>query len=109
MNEEHHILVNTVAKSQGISEVRLRQLHFAAEKALDTTNTLVLTSRDGIAVSVLTPFGIKAVVAVATDLKTGWFLQLVSQEGKPVLMTIGRKFCLTGYDEVNKQTASKFF
>lgn len=109
MNEEHLISISIVAKSQGVSEIRLRQLHYSAEQALDTTRTVVLNSKDGVAVSVLTPVGIEAVVSVATDMKTGWFVQLVSQKDKPVLMTIGRKYCMSGYDEVNKQTASKMF
>ena len=108
MNEEHLISVGIVAKSQGAPEIRLRQLHQAAEKALDLKNTVMLTTKD-MTVSVLTPVGIEAVVTIATDVKTGWFVQLVAQKDKPELMTIGRKYCTSGYDPINSQIATKMW
>jgi len=103
-----------VAKSQGVSEIRLRQLLQAADQAIENKEPTTSPQRD-IAVSVMQPRYVApdlskvshALVSVATDMKTGWFVQLVSQEEKPLLLTIGRKFCISGYDEVNRQIATK--
>lgn len=108
MNDEHYISIGIVAKSQGASEIRLRQLHHAAEKALDLKSTVMLSTKD-MTLSVLTPVGIEAVVTIATDVQTGWFVQLVAQKDKPVLMTIGKKYCLSGFDPVNSQIATKMW
>jgi hypothetical protein len=115
MNEEHLISIGIVAKSQGAPEIRLRQLYQAAEAALTTPSQ---TTRPGdISVSILQSTSVTpdlsgtnvANVAVATDMKTGWFVQLVSKKDTPMLLTIGRKFCVSGYDAVNRHTATKMF
>jgi hypothetical protein len=111
MNEEHLISVGIVAKSHGASEIRLRQLHYSAEQALlnlDLADVAKLTTSDT-TVSLLKPVGIEALVGIATDVKTGWFVQLVSQKDKPMLMTIGRKYCMSGYDGVNQMIATKMW
>jgi hypothetical protein len=107
MNDEHLISIGIVAKSQGASEIRLRQLHQAADMAL--TNTTQVITSPGINVSLLAAVGIEAKVSVATDVKNGWFVQLVEQKDKPVLMTIGRKYCMSGFDPVNSQIATKMW
>jgi hypothetical protein len=103
---EHNQIIDTVANTTGAPMVRLRQLHHEASKALENV-TQIVSGRD-ISVSLLTPVTIpNAKVAVATDMKTGWFVQLVDQEKKPRLLTIGKKYCMTGYDEVNQTTATQ--
>jgi len=107
MTEEHLISIGIVAKSQGASEIRLRQLHQAADMAFNNT-AQVITTPD-INVSLLAAVGIEAKVSIATDVKNGWFVQLVAQKDKPVLMTVGRKYCMSGYDPINSQIATKMW
>ena len=102
---EHNQIIDIVSNTHGAPMVRLRQLHHEASKALEAV-TQVIHSKD-ISVSLLTPVSVQANVAVATCLKTGWFVQLVDQDKRPRLLTIGKKFCITGYDEVNQTTATQ--
>lgn len=102
---EHNQIIDIVSNTHGAPMVRLRQLHHEASKALEAV-TQVIHGKD-ISVSLLTPVSVKANVAVATCLKTGWFVQIVDQEKRPRLLTIGKKFCITGYDEVNQTTATQ--
>jgi len=103
---EHNQIIDIVSNTNGAPMVRLRQLHHEASKALDNV-TQVIQGKD-ISVSLLTPVNVpNAKVAVATDMKSGWFVQLVDQEKRPRLLTIGKKFCLSGYDEVNQTTATQ--
>ena len=105
-SQEHIQIIDIVSHNNGAPIIRLRQLHHEASKALECEGRVLVHSKD-ISVSLLTPANIKANVAVVTCLKTGWFVQLVDQEKRPRLLTIGKKFCITGYDEVNQTTATQ--
>jgi hypothetical protein len=102
---EHNQIIDIVSNTHGAPMIRLRQLHHEASKALEAV-THIVHGKD-ISISLLTPVNIQASVAVATCLKTGWFVQLVDQEKRPRLLTVGKKFCITGYDEVNQTTATQ--
>jgi len=103
---EHNQIIDIVSNTHGAPMIRLRQLHHEASKALEVVGHVMVHGKD-ISVSLLTPANIEALVAVVTCLKTGWFVQLVDQKQRPRLLTIGKKFCITGYDEVNQTTATQ--
>ena len=103
---EHNQIIDIVSNTHGAPQVRLRPLHHEASKALECEGRVIVHGKD-ISVSLLTPVSVQANVAVATCLKTGWFVQLVDQDKRPRLLTIGKKFCITGYDEVNQTTATQ--
>lgn len=102
---EHNQIIDAVSNTAGAPMIRLRQLYHEASKALDA-NTQLVQGKD-ISVSLLTAVNAKANVSVATDMKTGWFVQLIDQEKIPRLLVIGKKFCITGYDAVNQTTATQ--
>jgi hypothetical protein len=100
---EHAISMEILSKSRGIPLQTLRSLYNQCCKALDRTTQMVNTREES--VSLLA--NDQAEVAIATCMKTGAFVQLTKQKEIPVLITIGKKFCIGHYDNVTSQTANQ--
>ena len=104
--EPHNSALGSVATHHQVADVTLSKIYKAC---LAWLNQGIQPTGELSASAILVPEGNPSMrVAVVTDMKNGWYVQLVRVNGKAApLMTCGHKFALEGYRSGNEQVSGQ--